>query len=46
MENQTLVFTMEREPKNTVHYQEDADGKAPAKGTTRGCKIWREGHIG
>lgn len=33
MENQTLTFTLERETKNTVRYQEDADGKPPAIGT-------------
>jgi hypothetical protein len=33
MEKQTLTFTLERETKNTIRYQEDADGKPPAIGT-------------
>jgi hypothetical protein len=33
MEKQTLIFTLERETKNTIRYQEDADGKPPAIGT-------------
>jgi hypothetical protein len=33
MEKQTLTFTMERTTKNTIRYQEDADGKPPATGT-------------
>jgi hypothetical protein len=33
MDTQTLAFTLERETKNTIHYQEDADGKPPAIGT-------------
>ena len=33
MEKQTLTFTMERTTKNTIRYQEDADGKPPAIGT-------------
>jgi hypothetical protein len=32
MENQTLTFSLERETKNTIRYQEDADGKPPAIG--------------
>ena len=33
MESQTLSFTLERETKNTIRYQEDANGKPPAIGT-------------
>jgi hypothetical protein len=33
MDKQTLTFTLERETKNTIRYQEDADGKPPAIGT-------------
>jgi hypothetical protein len=33
MEKQTLTFSLERETKNTIRYQEDADGKPPAIGT-------------
>ena len=33
MEKQTLTFTLERETKNTIRYQEDANGKPPAIGT-------------
>ena len=33
MEAQTLTFTIERETKNTVRYQERAEGKPPAIGT-------------
>jgi hypothetical protein len=32
MEEQTLTFTLERETKNTIRYQEDADGKPQQKG--------------
>lgn len=33
METQTLTFTLEKETKNTIRYQEDAKGKPPAIGT-------------
>ncbi len=33
MEPQTLTFTVERETKNTVRYQEQTEGKPPAIGT-------------
>ncbi len=33
METQTLTFTLEKETKNTIRYQEDANGKPPAIGT-------------
>jgi hypothetical protein len=33
MEPQTITFTVERETKNTVRYQEQTDGKPPAIGT-------------
>jgi hypothetical protein len=33
MEAQTLNFTLERETKNTIRYQEDASGKPTAIGT-------------
>ena len=33
MESQTLTFTLERETKNTIRYQEDSCGKPPAIGT-------------
>ena len=33
MERQTLAFIVERETKNTVRYQEEADGKPPVVGT-------------
>jgi hypothetical protein len=33
LDKQTLIFTLERETKNTIRYQEDADGKPPAIGT-------------
>jgi hypothetical protein len=33
MDKQTLTFTLERETKNTLRYQEDAYGKPPAIGT-------------
>ncbi|MDP9237412.1 MAG: hypothetical protein M3P30_08465 [Chloroflexota bacterium] len=33
MEAQTLTFTIERETKNTVRYQEQTEGKPPAIGT-------------
>jgi hypothetical protein len=46
MDKQTLTFTLERETKNTIRYQEDADGKPPAKGATREWRVRREGHIG
>ena len=33
MEPQTLTFTVERETKNTIRYQEETKGKPPAVGT-------------
>jgi hypothetical protein len=33
MDKQTLTITLERETKNTIRYQGDADGKPPAIGT-------------
>ena len=33
MERQTLVFVTERETKNTVRFQEEAEGKPPVIGT-------------
>ena len=33
MERQTLVFATERETKNTVRFQEEANGKPPVIGT-------------
>ena len=30
METQTLAFTVERETKNTIRYQEKTNGKPPA----------------
>ena len=33
MERQTLVFATERETKNTVLFQEEANGKPPVIGT-------------
>jgi len=33
METQTLTFTVERETKNTIRYQEKTNGKPPAIGT-------------
>ncbi|MDA1276442.1 MAG: hypothetical protein O2960_20685 [Verrucomicrobia bacterium] len=33
MDEQKLTFTLERETKNTIRYQEDASGKPPAIGT-------------
>ena len=33
MEPQTVTFTVERETKNTVRYQEQTEGKPPAIGT-------------
>jgi hypothetical protein len=33
MDKRILTFTLERETKNTIRYQEDADGKPPAIGT-------------
>ena len=33
MERQTLLFVMERETKNTVRFQEEANGKPPVVGT-------------
>jgi hypothetical protein len=33
MEKQILTFALERETKNTIRYQEDANGKPPAIGT-------------
>jgi len=33
VDKQTLTFTLERETKNTISYQEDANGKPPAIGT-------------
>jgi hypothetical protein len=33
MDKQTLTFTLERETKNTIRYQEDAAGNPPAIGT-------------
>jgi hypothetical protein len=33
METQSITFTLERETKNTIRYQEDADGKPSAIGT-------------
>ena len=42
MEPQPLRFTVERETKNTVRYQEDTEGKPPAIGTLyiqKGCLV-------
>lgn len=33
VEPQTLTFTVEKETKNTIRYQEQTDGKPPAIGT-------------
>ncbi len=33
MEKQTLTFSLERETKNTIRYQEEAEGNPPAIGT-------------
>ena len=33
MDQQKITFTMERETKNTIRYQEDTNGKPPAIGT-------------
>lgn len=33
MERQTLAFVMERETKNTIRYQEEANGKPAVVGT-------------
>ena len=33
MDQQKITFTMERETKNTIRYQEDRNGKPPAIGT-------------
>ena len=33
MDTQILSFTLERETKNTIRYQEDSSGKPPAIGT-------------
>ena len=33
MDSQTLAFTVERETKNTIRYQEETNGKPPAIGT-------------
>jgi len=33
MDQQKITFTMERETKNTIRYQEDINGKPPAIGT-------------
>ena len=33
MERQTLVFVTERQTKNTVRFQEEANGKPPVIGT-------------
>ena len=33
METQTLTFTVERETKNTIRYQEQTKGKPPVVGT-------------
>ncbi len=33
MEPQTLTFTLEKETKNTIRYQEQTEGKPPAVGT-------------
>ena len=33
MEQQTLVFVMDRETKNTVRFQEETNGKPPVVGT-------------
>jgi hypothetical protein len=33
MEKQILTFALERETKNTIRYQEDANSKPPAIGT-------------
>lgn len=33
MEAQTLNFTLEKETKNTIRYQEETNGKPPAVGT-------------
>ena len=30
MDKQTLTFTLERETKNTIRYQEDSNGKPPS----------------
>jgi hypothetical protein len=31
MDKQVLIFTLERETKNTIRHAEDADGKSPRK---------------
>jgi hypothetical protein len=33
VEAQTLTFTLEKETKNTIRYQEETNGKPPAVGT-------------
>lgn len=33
MQSQTLIFTMEKETKNTIRYMEQTDGKPPAIGS-------------
>ena len=33
MNDQKLTFSLERETKNTIRYQEDSSGKPPAIGT-------------
>ena len=33
MQPQTLIFTVEKETKNTIRYTEQTDGKPPAIGT-------------
>jgi len=33
MDQQKITFTMERETKNTIRYQEDSNGNPPAIGT-------------
>jgi hypothetical protein len=33
MQPQTLIFTVEKETKNTIRYIEQTDGKPPAVGT-------------
>ena len=33
MDEQKITFTLERETKNTIRYQEDSNGKPPAIGT-------------
>ena len=33
MESQSITFTLERETKNTIRYQEDSNGNPPVIGT-------------